>query len=254
VAAVKLSTSLAIAGVSGALALVALWPRKRPRARSSSGSSNPTELPSEDDNENTGGTDMGAVKVLVLPNGKAAVGEATQPDVAALLAEMGKYFRDHGVDTSIVSPFDVTVMPKAPLQDGWDEDEIKTRPVAIPARESWGTMATLLREVTIPIVRALPFDVRVTGYRPADYNKAVKGAPKSAHTRNGATDIWIKGNANMTSKNARTLMLTTAQFVLDHPTAPLGFGAYTFDVHVDLAGRRTWEKAAHWLDEAKKVS
>lgn len=247
-------TIAAIAGGVGLAAFV-LWPRRPARRRSTStvppgGDIGPDE--GEEDEQPVGG--FAATPILKLPNGKPVVGEATQPDVAAVLAEYDAFLAANGVDTNIVSAFDVTVMPKAPLQDGWDEDKIKTRPVAIPERASWSRMATLLREDVLPIVRALPFPARVTGYRAADYNAAVGGASKSQHVRNNAADIWIKGQPNMTSKNARTLMLITARHVLSKADAPIGFGAYTFDVHLDRGGRRTWEHAKHWLDEAKKVT
>lgn len=190
-----------------------------------------------------------------------AVGEATDPKVAPLLAELQELFDEAGIVAFDV--FDVTVMSKAPKQDGPDDDQDKTLPVAIPARALWPGLIGVAKVVNRIIVdNGLLGSTRTTGYRAPDYNKAVGGAPSSAHIRGDALDVWVSkaiisaGGGHLTDTR-RKLKLAFASYFVSHPQDKIGFGAYTNDLHFDVndvSGRRTWGDAADWVAEAKKIA
>lgn len=168
-----------------------------------------------------------------------AVGRPDDPKVAPLLAEMDELFRAEGIDTAVVSAAEVTTMPKAPGQ-----------PVAIPPRDYWSRMAGTLRDVFMPLRRALGVPLSVRGYRPPSYNRAVGGAGGSRHQAFEALDIRISGDANTVAKR-RELVDRAAEIYRDRGRdLKMGFGIYgklpsPSHIHVDTGHqRRTWGDAA----------
>jgi hypothetical protein len=177
------------------------------------------------------------------------VGDPLNPEIAAKLAEMDDYFRSMGVDATITAK-ELTTLPKAP-----------GRPVAIPVRRYWPNMAYTLVQGWNPIRRAMGEPLSVRGYRPPDYNKAVKGAPGSRHQDFSGLDIYATGG----SKSRRRLALVTARLYLDKRdrTHRMGFGAYgrpnSSNVHIDFgwtSSKRpgTWEDGPYYIAEVGKVS
>lgn len=180
------------------------------------------------------------------------VGEATDPEVAPYMALLATRFITANVHPSI-KVFDLVVMSKAPLKDGPDPDNIATRPVAIPPLAYWDNLVNSATLVT-KVIETQQLDtslLRYTGYRPEDYNKAVGGAAGSSHQWASGIDTWLKPGA-MTHKNGEMLRMSFARYFVKQPKQPIGFGAYTWDVHFDLAGRRTWNRGAEYAAKAKK--
>jgi hypothetical protein len=210
-----------------------------------------------------------------------AAGEATDPAVAPLLAELQKRF-----DKAHITRFtarDACVMSKAPLTDGPDEDDDKTRPIAIPPREYWDGFVHAAKEVDTVLVEDLAdIPVRISGYRPPDYNAAVGGAPDSSHLRADAFDVWVtkkvidtyivaerayKANPTPETKQARNearavltehrrrIKLAFAAYY--NRGGKVGFGVYLNDIHVDIndkEGRRTWGAAREWAKKARAAA
>lgn len=245
------------------LGVVGLLLVRRKPAREDGGcfpSCDPPE-PSEDDEPMT----------TTHPNDKplkSIAGEATDPKVAPLLAELQQQFDARGI--TAMTAFDLVVMPKAPLTDGPDPDHDKTRPVAIPDKSLWPGLlliAEIVDSVSHDELAGLP--LRYTGYREGygsdgrgtgSYNRAVGGAPNSAHIRANAIDVWLgypvlkSGDAKAIKEARARLKLAFARYFLEHPNEPFGFGVYTNDIHFDVDKRRTWGDAQEWIDKARALS
>lgn len=220
----------------------------------------PGPNPGDDDDE--GGDSPGGSNTMFQNTEKPiAVGEAGDSDVAPLLAELHQLWASKGIDPDILTPEQFYAMPKAPKADGDDPGDEKGSILAIASRNTWGRTAVFVAEIVQPIFRDLiarggdRSEFRLGGYRPADYNKAVSGAPASRHVDGDALDIIptheIKANTDL-------LLKTIASFVVRHPAAPLGFGAYRSNGHIDMGGRRHWSgdtvagKADKYLEAAKE--
>jgi hypothetical protein len=187
-----------------------------------------------------------------------AAGEATDPTVAPLLAELQQRFTDIGITRFTAR--DACVMSKAPLTDGPDEDVDKSRPIAIPPREYWDGFVHAAKEVDTVLVEDLAdIPVRISGYRPPDYNAAVGGAPDSSHLRADAFDVWVTKaviDAYIVAERAYKANPTpfARRFIAG---GKVGFGVYTNDIHVDfndLRGRRTWGDATEWAKKARAAA
>lgn len=197
-----------------------------------------------------------------------AAGEATDPKVVPLLAELQATLSNAGVH--IMTARDLTTMSKAPLTDGPDEDHDKTRPVAIPDRQLWPGLveiALIVQSVVQSELADVP--LRFAGYREGygrdgtgagSYNEAVGGADNSAHIRADAIDVWL-GSKLLTHGSAKEivdarhrLFIAFAKYKVQHHDKPLGFGVYTNDIHfdVDHKDRANWEHAADWIAKAEK--
>lgn len=175
-----------------------------------------------------------------------AVGPPEDTAISALLDEMRAAWDAQGVDTTI-SPREFTRLRKAPGQ-----------PSAIPPRSSWADTGRFLAAVWNPLRRGLgqPINV-VNGYRPADYNAAVGGAPKSLHVRGLALDLkpTEPGAADRLALGAAALYLTRGQAIR------MGLGIYGLSspsIHVDAFGRGApqagWagaEATTEWLERAR---
>lgn len=201
------------------------------------------------------------------------VGEATDPAVAPMLAQIQQKLNAAGV--TVMSAFDLTVMTKAPLVDGPDPDTDKTRPVAIPDPSLWPGLVAIASTVD-RVVKAELADVplRFTGYREGygdpsrwakdgvgagSYNRAVGGAKNSAHIRADAIDVWLgysvlKQDAATIKRARERLRLAFAKEVINNPGSPYGFGVYTNDIHFDIDGRRTWGDASTWIKKARAIT
>jgi hypothetical protein len=199
---------------------------------------------------------------------KPIVGEATDPKVAPELAELQKQFDDAGITRFTAR--DACVMSKAPLTDGPDPDRDKTRPIAIPPRALWPGFVASAKEVNDVLEADLAdIPVRVTGYRPRDYNEAVGGAADSAHVRATGFDVWVsrevilayyaaktddeKDDAlEVLKEHRRRIKLAFARRFIRG--GKMGFGVYTDDIHADFndkSGRRTWGDAKEWIAKAR---
>lgn len=190
-----------------------------------------------------------------------AVGEAGDPIVAPLLAEIQTIWDAHGIPASLMTPAQFYLMTKAPHADGPDPDQSKGPILAVAARATWRRTAQFLRDIVAPIKADIEAhggdwdNYRFGGYRPVDYNDAVGGAPRSRHVDGDGLDIIPKRDVK---KNNDLLLMAIARLVAKYPGAPIGFGAYAGNGHVDIGGRRSWDgktvdgKAAKFLDRARQ--
>jgi hypothetical protein len=200
---------------------------------------------------------------------KPIVGERTEARVETELAELADQLDVAGVKR--ITAVDLVVMSKAPVTDGPDPDNDRTRPLAIPPRVLWPALirtALVVDEVVRgPTLESV--DLRFTGYRPADYNKAV-GGTGTAHVWACAIDVWV-GNRLLGAYHAapvgkardkvadaiedarEKLKLAFAARYLVDPRRRMGFGVYTNDIHFDVEHthadqlRRTWGDAQTYL-------
>lgn len=243
---------LATLGAAAGIAIIVAIGRR------TSGSTTPSadDPPEDEPADEPGGSNVGKFQNNEKP---IAVGEATDPKVAPLLAEIRQLWMSYGIRPDVIVPEQFYTMTKAPKDDGPDEDNIASPILAIAPRATWQRTAGFIGAHVQPIVLAYRDgdpsrndDLRFGGYRPADYNDAVGGAENSRHVDGDAADIWLKGSA-MTRPNKQRLFLLAAKHVIDHPKDPIGFGAYTWDVHVDIGGRRTWERGDEWIHRAKNL-
>ncbi len=176
------------------------------------------------------------------------VGPPSSALVAPYLALLGAELLGAGTDIQLITPIALTVMSKAPKQQG-------ERPVAIPPQDLWAGLARvagIISEIAHQGMMDVPS--RFTGYRPKDYNAAVGGAPKSRHIYGDAIDWWL------TSPNAtdrERLRMAVARYIVRHKNSVFGFGfgVYTNDIHLDV-GRKagqvvTWEQGKKYIDKAK---
>lgn len=200
-----------------------------------------------DDSEDDGGGSMPNKKKPYLK--AIIVGEATDPLVAPYMALLQSRFIIAEIHPAL-HVFDLVVMTKAPLTDGPDPDNDKTHPVAIPPLAYWDNFVNVAKLHT-DVIYSEQLDtskMRFTGYRAEDYNQAVGGAPNSAHLWAGAIDAWAKPGSGYAEK----IKMGYARYFVKNKKKPIGFGAYTSDIHFDLAGRRTWEHGHEYELKAKK--
>lgn len=204
----------------------------------------PESPPDNDPGENDGGS----VKPVSTVGKPIVVGPPSSPLVAPYLALLAKEFLEAGVDIELITPLALTVMSKAPKQQG-------ERPVAIPPQNMWEGLAQIAAiDSQIAHQGLMDIPSRFTGYRPKDYNQAVGGAPKSRHIYGDAIDWWLtKPNA----ADRERLRTAVARYVVTHKNASygFGFGVYTNDIHLDI-GRKagtvvTWEQGKKYIDKAK---
>lgn len=173
-----------------------------------------------------------------------AVGEAGDPAVAPLLAEIKVLWASKGIDPALMTPEQFYTMPKAPKKDGPDPDSKAGSILAIAPRATWGRTAVFVSEIVQPVFRDIiahggeRSDYRVGGYRPADYNDAVGGADASRHVDGDAIDIIPVRD---TKTNTDLVLMAIARLWVRHPNAGLGFGAYAGNGHVDMGTRRHWD-------------
>jgi Peptidase M15 len=216
--------------------------------------------PKPGDDEDGGQDAPGAGGMFQNHEKPIAVGEAGDPIIAPLVAEIQQNWDAAGIPRSLMTPQQFYVMTKAPHVDGPDPDHEKGPILAIAPRATWERTMEFLHDVVMPIFADIEAHhgsrslYRVGGYRPADYNDAVGGADASRHVDGDALDI-IPIKAVPTNNDL--LLMAIARFVVKHPDAPIGFGAYAGNGHVDIGGRRHWDgktvkgKAQKYLDRAK---
>ena len=151
------------------------------------------------------------------------------------LDRLDRMFRDRGVTNFTAR--ELCLMRKIPTGPA----------LARPPESLWKHLVNVA--VLAQAVRdeyGLPLAVS-SGYRPADYNKAVGGARRSAHIKAGAVDLNVLSKHQDSEHRAR-LNRATAKVFTEHPLAR-GFGVYRGGrVHVDVVGRkRFWGRAKEWL-------
>lgn len=174
------------------------------------------------------------------------VGRRGDAQLEELLDDLDAFLRANAIDTSIVSASELTVMPKT---DG--------PAYAIPDRSMWPNILGASRLV-MEVRHELGFPLRLSGFRPADYNKAVGGAPKSQHVGFRAIDYRPVNEHNNTA-NRRKLALVSGRIFLANPTRAIGLGLYGYPTpsngHFDTGYiRRTWEETKLYLADLKKVA
>lgn len=165
-------------------------------------------------------------------------------EVDAELALMAKVFEAYGVDLSMVTPREVTTMPKAP-----------GGPVAIPPRMYWPAMAMTLVHGFMPLRKQLGAPISLRGYRPQDYNAAVGGTKCSRHQGFDAIDMRA-------GAKTKALALLAAEMFIQHGAEyRMGLGVYGWPnpsvVHIDLFGRdkpAKWEQAALAIAAVKEAA
>ncbi|MCH9736089.1 MAG: hypothetical protein K0U78_16310 [Actinomycetia bacterium] len=168
------------------------------------------------------------------------VSQRGNPELEALLREMEDDWRSAGIDLSVITPAEVTRLPKA-----------KAGTHAIPPRELWPNMVGTIRDVFMPIRAALGVPVSARGYRPPDYNEAVGGSPGSRHQDFSALDLR--------SEKPRDMALAAAKIFAERGVQlDMGFGAYGYprpsNIHVDTGWRRRrWRDAKKYLDDVGNV-
>ena len=169
-----------------------------------------------------------------------AVGRTDDPDVAPLLEEMGTLFEREGIDLGVITPAEVTMMPSVGQ-------------VAIPPRSYWPRMALTLREVFMPLRKAMgvPLVIR-GGYRAPDYNAAVGGEPKSRHQAFEALDIRVASGHSSADRRKELAQQAAKIYRSRGSELKMGFGVYGFpvpgNIHVDTGWkRRTWNDAKRFL-------
>lgn len=205
------------------------------------GGSGDDQVDDEKDDGPTGGGGMYQNKSKPI-----AVGEIGDPAVAPLIAQIQALWDSKGID--FIEPAQFYTMTKAPHHDGPDPGSDAGPILAIPETASWGRTAdflnTIVREVFAEVARrgGKRSDYRTGGYRPADYNAAVGGAPNSRHVDADAIDIIPLRDV---TKNTDILLMSTATVQLRHPNAPIGVGFYGGDGHIDIGGRRHWSGDDH---------
>lgn len=186
-----------------------------------------------------------------------AVGEAGDPAVAPLLAEMRVWWEQAGIDLSLIDPTQFYVMSKATHTDGPDPDEKAGAILAIASRSTWERTTEFVATVLQPILRDIirrgtpRGNFRIGGFREGygrdgkgtgSYNDVVGGAAGSRHVDADAADIIpTRGNP----KTAHDILMAIAVFREQHPKAPIGFGAYGGNGHVDIGGRRHWSGSSN---------
>jgi hypothetical protein len=178
------------------------------------------------------------------------VGPRTDANVRAyLFGEMRDFMRGAGVDTERHPVYEMTYMSKGKkAPDG-------SRYVAIPDRDYWGNLAEVFVSGVQPLEAALGFPLFVRGaYRASDYNKAVGGAPGSAHVIGNAVDLDARGPASGKPSAIERLKLAAARMFVDHPSWPMGLGIYSGNIHIDFMKRRTWEQAKKYVDRVKGIA
>ncbi len=247
-------TILIISGV-GAAAAVALALRKRAPGG---------ETTDTGDDDIPSGGDMFENQDTVM-----AVGEATDPSVKPLLDRIRDDWKRRGIDLSVIDPAQFYVMSKATHKDGPDEDEKPSAIIAVASEATWDRTGDFVAEVLEPILKDIVrrgtkrSHVRLGGFREGygsdghgtgSYNKVVGGAKNSRHVDGDASDIIPTGG----SGTAHNILMAIARFKVDHPGAPIGFGAYANNGHVDIGGRRNWsgdsvpKKAEKYIALAEK--
>ena len=211
---------------AGLAALIAVRGRRKPAQTQTGG---PVDIPDRPKNEQ--------------PRPPIATGQPTDPQIADLLEEMRQAFEANGVDTSIFSAEEVTRLPM------WGE-------IAIPPRDLWPRMAFTLREVAIPLRKAMGTALTARGYRPPEYNRAQKGSPGSRHQYFEALDLRPQP---YTAANRRKLAILGADLHNRRGSdLRMGLGVYgaqtPSNIHIDTGfRRRTWRDAQAWKERASNA-
>ncbi len=171
-----------------------------------------------------------------------AVGDPSDPEIAELLEELNSFLVQGGMNPSTFSARELTTMGKAP-----------GKPVAIPPRHMWASMARTIREIVQPIRDAMGIPLRAGAYRDRTYNAAVGGAPNSRHIFFQAVDLRpVDGT---TESKRKLAMLAAGIYKQRGRELSMGFGAYgrptPGNIHVDTGfQRRTWRDAQHYIARA----
>ena len=170
-----------------------------------------------------------------------AVGAATDPEVAAWLAQMRSYFTSVGIDINLFDPSEFLVMEEAP-----------GRPLAIPNPEYWPRMAQTIVLFLQPLRRQFGKPIRIySGYRPEAYNNALaNAADKSRHMWFEAVDF---GPASGDGADSRELArLAAIRYVQYGKAWDAGMGIYgktVPSIHIDTGHAfRDWEDTDYWTN------
>jgi len=173
------------------------------------------------------------------------VGQATNPEVGALLAELDQYLRNAGISTDLIDAQELTRLPK------WSRQGIPPRslwPNIVPTARLYQELRARMRQ---------PLSVRA--YRPPEYNELVNGAERSQHQWFSAMDVRVPSSV-ATSDLRRELALQGARLYLElGEPFQIGLGVYgantPSNIHIDAGyQRRTWRDAKAWIDRVKATA
>ena len=121
------------------------------------------------------------------------------------------------------------------LRSASDWQECKAEPFAVPPREQWGEVDSVLRLVKELVARGIlgRFEVQ-SAYRDAQLNRCARGAEGSAHLRTFAVDLVPLDGADPAP--------LLCKFWREHGGAwHMGLSRYPSGrIHIDAAGYRTW--------------
>lgn len=176
-----------------------------------------------------------------------AVGRHHESEIADLLEELDRFLESEGVDTKLISAREITKLRKAPGQ-----------PSAIPPKDLWPNGAIVCRDGFMPLREAMGVPIAIlNGYRPPDYNTAVRGHRRSRHLFFQALDITTtSAHADDEHRNRLGTMMAVHFKRNGRAHGGMGFGAYGQDPfrrgHLDYGyRRRRWADAYHWWNLAK---
>lgn len=171
-----------------------------------------------------------------------AEGQAWQPKIVSLLAEMDAYFADQGINMNWISAKEVTRLRK------WGRQ-------AIPPRKYWPRMAATILYGFQPIRQELAAPISIqNGYRTPEYNAAVGGEEGSRHVYFEALDMLPA--PDLQNKQA---LLAAQRYIRFGEKLRMGLGVYgtpgdATNIHIDTGFRqRTWREADYWIGRLQQA-
>ncbi len=167
-----------------------------------------------------------------------AQGKKSNPQIAQLLDEYGRYLTDQGVNINWFPPEKLTRLRR------WGV-------YAIPPRHRWDEMAFTIINVVQPLRKKYGAVKIKNAYRPRDYNESASGAKNSRHIWNQAMDFELE-DASMAQRRQAGLELARLYKSEEGKELKLGLGIYSAPTprtfHVDTGHkRRHWKKTKTYL-------
>lgn len=114
-------------------------------------------------------------------------------------------------------------------------EECKAEPFAIPPRQQWASVASVLRLLQhLQSTRVISSVEVYSGYRNPELNACAGGAAGSAHTKSFALDFRVQDDADPTEALCRFWLTEGKRWNMGYSRYPSG------RIHIDTAGYRTW--------------
>ncbi len=162
-----------------------------------------------------------------------------EPERAAIFADFQRYLASQNV-AGIVPDADLLIT------DGqYRSIKCPVSIYAMPPRAAWPHIAATLALVRDKVIPAIGPVRIVSGYRPSEFNRCIKGAKQSAHMGKGAYDM-VARDQKLPKAVLYTKLCAAWQ---QSPESSFGLGAY-YDVndpdrskgrfHIDASGYRSW--------------